>query len=172
MAVRLSAKACLLAATVFASMTQLAMAAGASPDMPAGKTMANTANQVLTHDPRKLVNTYISSGNGGALSAGVFNPIESRTVNCNKIGGCVIEQDSMIQVSPGGGNWAICLSVNSTYTTCQFQGHLPDVGTYVIGNARGNVLVAQGIHTVQTDVYTANASTLAAWQTDHRVFRQ
>jgi hypothetical protein len=172
MAVRLSAKACLLAATVFASMTQLAMAAGASPDMPAGKAMAQSANQVLTHDPRKLVNTYISSGSGGALSAGVFNPVESRTVNCNKIGGCVIEQDSMIQLSPGGGNWAICLSVNGTYTTCQFQGHLPDVGSFVVGNARGNVLVAQGIHTVATDVFTSNASTLAAWQTDHRVFRQ
>jgi hypothetical protein len=172
MAVRLSAKACLLAATVIASMTQLAMAAGASPDLPAGKTMATSPIGVLTHDPRKLVNTYISNGNGGALAAGTFNFVESRTVNCNKAVGCVIEQDSMVQLNPGGGNWAICLSVNSAYTTCQFQGHLPHVGSFVVGNARGNVLVAQGIHTVQTDVFTSNASTLAAWQTDHRIFAQ
>jgi hypothetical protein len=172
MSVQSSAKAGLMAAALIASMTQLAVAGGAGPELPAGKSMAKSAMGVMTHDPRKLVNTYISSGNGGSLAANTFNFIESRTVDCNKTVGCLIEQDSMVQLSPGGGNWAICLSVNGTYTTCQFQGHLPDVGSYVVGNARGNVLVAQGVHTVQTDVYTANASTLAQWQTSHRVFRQ
>lgn len=171
MSVRFSAKAGLMAAVVIASMTQLAMADGARPELPIGKTMAEPPG-VLTHDPRKLLITYISSGTGGSLAAGAFNFVESRTVNCAKAGGCIISQESMLQLNPGGGNWAICLSVNGTYTTCQFQGHLPDTGSFVVGNARGNVAVPTGVHTVQTDVFTSNAGTLAAWQTDHRVYNQ
>jgi len=172
MSVQFSAKASLMAVALIASMTQIAMAGGARPELPAGKSMAKSPNGVLTHDPRKLQKTYISSGNGGSLAAGTFNFVESRTVSCSVTVGCVIAQESMVQLSPGGGNWAICLEVNGAYTTCQFQGHLPDTGSFVVGNARGNVLVPQGTHTVQTDVFTSNAATLAAWQTDHRVYKQ
>jgi hypothetical protein len=173
MSISHSSRSALFAAATLAATTQMALAAGASPELPPGKSMASSPISVLTHDPLKIITTYISAGNGGgsALAAGVFNFVESRTVDCNKAGGCVVGQESMVQINPGGGNWAICLSVNASYTTCQFQGHLPDTGTFVVGNARGTVVVPFGIHTVQTDVFTSNAGTLAQWQTDHRLYK-
>jgi hypothetical protein len=164
-------KTSLVAAAAVVSLAQVAVAAPASPP-GARMASAEQAGGIETHDPRKLVNTYVSVGNGGALGAGLFNTIESRTVNCANAAGCHIGQESMVQLAPGGGNWAICLAVNGVYTTCQFQGHLPDVGTFVTGNARGfSVAVPQGVHTVQTDVFVSLASTLAQWQTDHRVYK-
>jgi hypothetical protein len=170
MSIRSSAKLSLLAASVLALASQAALAGAAGPTLPPGKSMAQTNIGPLTHDSRKLLKTYVSQGNGGALAAGAFNFVESRTVDCPKAGGCHIGQEAMVQLNPGGGNWAICTSVNAVYTTCQFQGHLPDVGTFVVGNSRGFVAVPQGVHTVQTDVFVSNASTLAQWQTDHRTY--
>lgn len=165
------AKAVLCSAAV-AFFASTAGAAQPGPTLPAGKTMSRSDIGTLTHDPRKLVTTYVSAGNGGGsgLSAG-FNFIESRTVKCGNAAGCHIGQESMVQVSTTG-NWAICLSVNGSYTTCQYQGNLPDVGSYVVGNARGfSVSVPTGTHTVQTEVYVDVASSLAQWQTDHRVYK-
>lgn len=135
--------------------------------------MARDGNTVLTHDPRKLVTTYVSAGNGAgsALTAATFNTIESRTVNCGNAAGCHIGQEAMVQLSTFG-NWAICLRVNGVSSTCQYQGNLPDISSFVVGNARGfSAAVAQGVHTVQTDVYVDVASTLFGWQTDHRVYK-
>lgn len=159
-----------ICAAAIASFGQWALAGQAGPTLPAGKTMSRGDIGPLTHDPRKLTNTYVSQGSGGSLAAG-FNFIESRTVNCAPTSGCHIGQESMVQLSTTG-NWAICLSVDSTYTTCQYQGNLPDAGSYVVGNARGfSVGVTQGVHTVQTEVYVDVASTLAQWETDHRVYK-
>lgn len=119
----------------------------------------------------KLVSTYVSNGTGGALAAGTFNFVESRSVSCPNSGGCHIGQESMVQLVTSG-NWAICLSVDGIYTTCQYQGNLPHVGSYVVGNARGiSGTVSLGRHTVKTEVYTDVASSLTRWQTDHRVYK-
>jgi hypothetical protein len=160
----------LYAAAILATVSQLAFAGAPGPTLAPGKVMAPQSIGVMTHDPRKLLKTYVSTGTGGALAAGTFNFVESRTVDCPKATGCSIGQESMLQLNPGGGNWAICLSVNGAYTTCQFQGHLPDTGSFVVGNARGFVSVPQGVHTVMTEVFVSLASTLAQWQTDHRVY--
>lgn len=169
MPVQSTAMKSLYAAAILATVSQMAFAGSASPALPPGKSMAAQGVGTLTHDPRKLLKTYVSLGNGGSLVAG-FNFVESRTVDCPKVAGCSIGQESMLQLNPGGGNWAICLSVNGSYTTCQFQGHLPDTGSFVVGNARGFLSVPQGVHTVQTEVFVSLASTLAQWQTDHRVY--
>lgn len=173
MSVQQLAKVGLLAAAAVVSLAQVAVAA---PGSPAGARMASAerAGGIETHDPRKLVNTYVSSGNGAgsALAAGTFNTIESRTVNCANAAGCHIGQEAMVQLVPNGGNWAICTAVNGAYTTCQFQGNLADTSSFVVGNSRGfSVSVPQGVHTVQTDVFVSLASTLFAWQTDHRVYK-
>jgi hypothetical protein len=142
------------------------------PGQAAGGTLAAqglAAESVST--PLKLVNTYISNGAGAPLAAFTFNLVESRTVNCPNLAGCHIGQESMVQLTTTA-NWAICLSVDGLSTTCQYQGNLPHIGPYVVGNARGiSGTVRQGLHTVKTEVYTEVASTLVRWQTDHRVYR-
>jgi hypothetical protein len=121
-----------------------------------------------------VVKIYLNNGNGAgsALSAFVFNTIESGTVNCTNSAGCTVGQDSMVQLSPNSGNWAICLAVDGVYSTCQYQGNMPDVSTFVVGNAKGfSAKVPFGLHAVRTDVYVEAASSLYGWQTDTRVYK-
>jgi len=164
-----AAKAGLLVA---GTLPLLATAASGTPPLPPGHTISPLDVGTLTHDPRKLGNTYVNKGNGSgsALVAG-FNTLGTMTVNCGNAAGCHIGQESMVQLRTTG-DWAICLLVDGSYTTCQYQGHLPDVGSYVVGNARGfSAPVAQGTHTVQTQVYVEVSGALYQWETDHRVYR-
>jgi hypothetical protein len=167
-------KAGLLAAAAVASFSQAAVAA---PGVPPGARMmsaAEGAGSTESYTERKVVKIYLNNGNGGgsALPAFVFTPIESGTVNCTNAAGCHVGQDSMVQLSPSGGNWAICLAVDGVYSTCQYQGNLPDIGTFVVGNAKGfSGAVSQGLHTVRTDVYVEAAGALYGWETDTRVYK-
>ncbi len=174
MSVQQCVKAGLLAAAIVASFSQAAMAA---PGGPPGARMQSATEGVINPDSyqvRKAINIYLNNGNGGgsALSAFVFNTIESGTVNCTNAAGCHIGQDSMVQLSPNAANWAICLAVDGVYSTCQYQGNLPDIGVFVVGNAKGfSGTVASGTHAVRTDVYVEAASSLYGWQTDTRVYK-
>ncbi len=168
-------KAGLLAAAVIALSSQAAVAA---PGTPPGARMKPAATEgaggTESYTVRKVLKIYINNGNGfgSALSAATFNTIESGTVNCTNAAGCTVGQDSMVQLAPNGGNWAICLAVNGIYSTCQYQGHLPHVSSFVVGNAKGfSATVPFGLHTVRTDVYVDAASTLHGWQTDTRVYK-
>ncbi len=176
MSVQQCVKAGLLAAAVVASFSQAAVAAPSGH--PPGARMMPSATEgaggTESYAERKVVKIYLNNGNGGgsALSAFVFNTIESGTVNCTNAAGCHVGADSMVQLAPNGGNWAICLAVDGVYSTCQYQGNLPDISTFVVGNAKGfSGTVSQGLHTVRTDVYVEAASALYGWQTDTRVYK-
>jgi hypothetical protein len=175
MSVQHYVKAGLLAAAVVASFSQATVAA---PGAPAGAQMmpsaAEKAGGTESYVERKVVKIYLNSGNGAgsALNALTFNTIESGTVNCTNAAGCTVGQDSMVQLSPNGGNWAICLAVDGVYSSCQYQGHTPDVSSFVVGNAKGlSGKVSFGLHAVRTDVFVDLASSLYAWQTDTRVYK-
>jgi hypothetical protein len=175
MSVQQCVKAGLLAAAVIASFSQAAVAA---PGGPPGARMMPSATEgaggTESYTERKVVKIYLNNGNGGgsALSAFVFNTIESGTVNCTNAAGCHVGQDSMVQLAPNGGNWAICLAVDGVYSTCQYQGNLPDISSFVVGNAKGfSGTVPFGLHTVRTDVYVEAASALYGWQTDTRLYK-
>jgi hypothetical protein len=168
-------KAGLLAAAVIASFSQAAVAA---PGVPPGARMKPAASEEAggteSYTERKVVKIYLNNGNGfgSALNAFTFNTIESGTVNCTNGAGCTVGQDSMVQLSPNGGNWAICLAVDGVYSSCQYQGNLPDVSSFVVGNAKGfSAKVPFGLHAVRTDVFVDAASTLHGWQTDTRVYK-
>jgi hypothetical protein len=163
--------AALAASAALALVSQAAMARDGSP---LGANMqAETLGIATVANPHKLKTTHTANANGfgSALAAGAFNVIDSRNVNCADI--CTIGIESMVQINPAGGNWAICLRANGVYLTCQYQGHLPDVSTFVVGNARGvtNASLAAGVYVVQTEVFTANASSLYGWQTDYRIYK-
>lgn len=141
----------------------------AGPQVPGVPESARMAPMVVP--ALKLIRSYISNGISAPLSASTFTVLDTRTVNCPNTAGCYIGQESMVSLDPAGGNWAICLKVNAAYTTCQMQGQLAHLGSFVVGNARGVASVPQGSHTVQTTVYAEAAGLVAQWQTDYRLYK-
>lgn len=164
----LRAYACATAAALFAPLT---IAGDGAP--PGANLQAPRAGVETVTNPHKLLKTHIADGNGfgSALAAATFNVIDSRTVTCGAT--CTIGIESMVQLNPGGGNWAICLRANGASLSCQYQGHLPDTSTFVVGNARGvtNASLAAGSYVVTTEVFTNNAAFLYGWQTDYRIYK-
>lgn len=167
------AKVALAATTVVMSM--VVQAAGPA-GTPAGA--VNNNAQGIKPDavgPEKLLATYIGSGNGNnaALPQFAFTTVDSATVNCKNTGGCTIGIETMAQLKPQGGDWAICLQVDGTNTSCQYQGHQGSTTGYVVGNARGvRTGVAFGNHSVATVLYVEGAGcTYAYYQSDYRVYK-
>ena len=117
--------------------------------------------------------SLIQYGSGGTTLSPGFNNVDTQqTWNCKYSSGCTIGVSAMIQLA-NGGDWAICAVVDGNYINppCPYQGNLPDAGTngYVTGNSEQNWLVSQGDHTVQTQVYVTNSTTLANWQTHQHI---
>ena len=155
-----------------------ALAHAASPGMPHGAPKAAPSAAVepaTTSGPKKLLNTWIQQGNGSnaPLPQFAFTTLETSTVNCNNAAGCTIGLESMAQLQPQGGDWAICLLVDGVSTSCQYQGSLAASSGYVVGNARGvRAGVASGNHTVTTQLYAEGAgATYTYYQTDIRVYK-
>jgi len=111
----------------------------------------------------------IQYGSGGNTLSGGFNNVDSPTTwDCTYSEGCTITTSAMIQIG-NGGDWAICAVVDGNYINppCPYQGNLPDSGSngYVVGNSQQNYLVAEGSHTIQTQVYVSSSTSLENWQT-------
>ena len=160
------------AASVLVSTLALAGPAGSPPG--AGMKRA-AATPEATVGPKKLVNTWIGSGNGNnaALPQFVYTTIETTVVNCANAAGCTIGIESMAQIKPQSADWAICLRVDGVSASCQYQGNLQGPSGYVIGNARGvKTGITTGSHTVTTQLYVEGVgATYAAYQTDVRVYK-
>lgn len=151
-----------------------AQAAGPAGSPPGAKVpQAQVSPQIS--GVKKLVATYMGQGNGNnaALPQFAFTTIDSGTVKCGNTAGCTIGIESMAQIKPQGGDWAICLQVDGTNTTCQYQGIQGSTTGYVVGNARGiRTAVALGNHTVATVLYVEGAGcTYAYYETDYRVYK-
>jgi len=171
----MSRRASLVAAgaLALAAASSAAFADDASP-LPAGaRVAAITPAASVAH---VLVNDHINSASaaGITLFSGFNNLDAATTIKCNNTAGCTFSVGSMVQASlPAGTFWAICALVDGTYMTpgCPYQGTLPAAGSYVTGNARFNYAVAQGTHTVQSQVYVSAESTLGGWQIDYMLYK-
>lgn len=159
------------------AMVSLVAAYAAGPaGSPPGAGHANATEAApLVIGPKKLINTYIGQGNGNnaALPQFAYTTIDTATVKCPNTAGCTIGIESMTQLKPQGGDWAICLRVDGVSVSCQYQGHQGSGSGYVVGNARGvKAGVTLGDHTVTTQLYAEGAgATYAAYQSDYRVYK-
>ncbi len=163
----------LLAASAAACLVTPAYAGGGEP----GGLGASAADGPIRADaaaaPRKLLTTYSSTANGSGspLAASTFNAVDSTTVNCTAFVGCFVGMESMVQLSTGGGDWAICFYLDGVAVNCPYQG-VNGVGSFVVGNYRGiSALVPKGLHTVEMRVFTNTAAGLYRWSVDYRVYK-
>jgi hypothetical protein len=150
-----------------------ALAGGLCLQASAADRTSPTGNgQHFVAPPIKLKDALIANGNGGTLNPG-FNTIDSHTLNCKK-GPCTVAVTEMVQLQTPDGLWAICPNVDGTYTNpgCPYQGSIAAGGSsYVTGNGQGSITVATGSHTVRTDVYVNQASSLANWQSTYTMYK-
>jgi hypothetical protein len=146
--------------------------AGTPKGAPAQAAQSNSAP--TAGGKEKLVATYDAVGNGSGTSLPQFGftTVASSTVKCES-GGCSIGIESMAQITPKGGDWAICLLVDGTSVSCQYQGVQGSTSGFVVGNARGWASgLSAGNHTVDTQLYAEGAgATYAYFQTDSRVYK-
>lgn len=124
--------------------------------------------------PVKLKNSVIVYGDGGSLAAG-FNNIDSgTTLACGTAPACTVTAADMVQLIAGtnGSLWAICILVDGNYANpgCPYQGASTSAN-YQVGNSQQSFVVGSGNHTVQTQVYVTDASTLGEWQATYRIYK-
>jgi hypothetical protein len=141
-----------------------------SPAMHAGALVSPNASVKET-----LIGSYDAKGNGqtAPLPQYAYTTIATTTFKCTNSTGCSVVIESMDQIQPMGGDWAICLLVDGTSVSCQYQGVQGGPSSYVVGNARGWAGgLAQGTHTVTTQLYVEGAGAAYVYfQTDVSVFK-
>ena len=99
--------------------------------------------------------------------------IDTATVKCGAVSGCIIRTEVMAQViSSSIGQWQICARVDGNLAGpgCPVQGVVP-TSNYVVGNLRTNAPVATGTHTVSFEVVMPGSGSIAAWEADYTVFK-
>lgn len=135
---------------------------------------AFAADAPATAKLHKAVGTVIdSNGVVTALPSGT-TVIDTATVKCASVSGCIIRTEVMAQVIAGssGGQWQICALVdgNTASPGCPVQGIVP-TSNYVVGNIRTNAAVTTGTHTVAFEVVMPSSGNIAAWEADYTVFK-
>jgi hypothetical protein len=167
----------------FVAVSLLATAVAAVAAGPAGSPKgapaahAGNAQGLAAPGPNtkeKLIGTYNATGNGvsTALPQFAFTTIASNTIKCGNATGCSVGIGTMSQIQSAGADWAICLLIDGTSVSCQYQGVQSGPSSYVVGNARGWGTVSSGTHTVDTQLYTESASaTYQYFQTDVNVYK-
>ena len=168
---------------VFSSTLSLALAlaplaghaAGKSPSgpLPSGTTKVQHNKKSNSMKPVTAVINWYDNETGVDLPFGFDNVDDPTSITCNNVAGCVIQIVASAQVrSDTDGNlWAICSLVDGQYANpgCGYQGQL-ETGIYQMGNAQMNYQVAQGKHTVQTQVYVNQEALLGRWQVTYSLF--
>ena len=157
------------------SLLATAVAAVAGPSgSPKGAAQASPNAVAGPNTKEKLIATYDAVGNGlsAALPQFAFTTVATSVVKCTNSGGCSIGIEAMNQIQSAGADWAICLLIDGSSVSCQYQGVQAGPSSFVVGNARGWGTVAFGNHTVDTQLYTESASaTYQYFQTDTRVYK-
>jgi hypothetical protein len=100
------------------------------------------------------------NANSATLTAGYNNVDSGTTLNCTRV--CTVSATASIQYEAGttGTQWAICIFVDGVSAECQYQREEPYT-FFDVGNIQTAVpSLAIGHHTVQTQVYVTNNSTL------------
>ena len=126
--------------------------------------------------PKKLLQTKLSYGVGGAVGAG-FAAIDS-PINfaCPGTTTCAYEVEQHVQVagSTDGNQWAICTQIDGTFLTqpsCPFLGTVPNGALGSGSFAQGASGIPHGAHTIQTFIYTEDGATVYNYQITYRVYR-
>jgi hypothetical protein len=155
---------------------------GSSAAVPAGSDGPDSTEAVAAFGPKRLVETFMAKGPGSVpISLGAqWTTLDSSTVVCPGTNICTIGLESMVQIHPLGGNWAICLKIDNIAHSCQLQGTWGQGGNgIVVGNARGALQNLQpGPHTVSTEVFLQNPPTSGGpakvyfFHTDYRIYKQ
>jgi hypothetical protein len=160
-------------ALILGALGVAGLAAAAGTGAPKGIKARELGAQAVVGSPVKLLKTVTGVGNGlGAALATGFNTIDERTVSCTVAAGCAIGFEAMAQLKPQGSDWAICLLIDGVSVSCQYQGIQGSTTGYVVGNARGMGTVAQGTHTVTTQIYTESSTAIYTYyQTDYRIYK-
>jgi len=157
------------------SLIATAVAAVAGPSgSPKGAAQASPNSIAGPNTKEKLLATYDAVGNGfsASLPQFAFTTIATSTIKCGNSGGCSVGIEAMNQMNTGGADWAICLLIDGSSVSCQYQGVQSGPSGFVVGNARGWGTVSAGTHTVDTQLYTESASaTYQYFQTDTRVYK-
>ena len=158
---------------VFATAAVLALglptlASAGSPSDPTRDTQTPVAG--IAH----LKGTVIVYGSGGSLAAGFNNIDSATTLSCGTAPTCTIAAADMAQLEAGtnGSLWAICVLVDGNYANpgCPYQGAATSAN-YQVGNSQQSYVVGSGSHTVQTQVYVANAATLGEWSFTYKIYK-
>ncbi|HEX4509783.1 MAG TPA: hypothetical protein VH328_06885 [Burkholderiaceae bacterium] len=114
----------------------------------------------------KLATSYDITGNGNsaALPQYSYTTVAQSTIKCNHAHGCSFGLASMAQVQTSGGDWAICLLVDGTSVSCQYQGVQSGPSGFVVGNARGWATgIASGNHVVALQLYAEGTAAAYAY---------
>ena len=161
-----------LAASALVSLFSNALAAPGG--MPPGVRLSQQVSPPQGIGPKKLQSSYLAGGvaPGAPLPQYVFTTIDSTTVTCAKAN-CTIGIETMGQIQPQGGDWAICLLVDGLYVSCPYQGVQAGPTGFVVGNVRGLATgIAAGAHTVDTQFYAEGANAIyTVYQSDIRVYK-
>ena len=142
--------------------------------------VARTAGARPAFNPShgKLLKTlFTANGFSGATSgAGIFNTLDApQTFTCAASKApCTVEADMSVQVdgTTGPGAWAICLLVDgTTFNTCPYIDNGAPNGFFESSTQVGYVTnLPAGSHTVQMQVYTANAVTLYNYNATYHIY--
>lgn len=122
----------------------------------------------------KLLKTYFetNNANGSALASG-FNPYgSSQTVSCGVSAGCFVMVNANVQVA-GVANVnpsAIVIKVDGVTVNSPFNNPVATTSFTVMTYQTG-VAVTAGNHTVTTEVYVTNATTLHRYNTEVKLYK-
>ena len=163
-----------LVAVSLLAAASMAFAGAGSPKGAAATSQSSRSADPGPNTKETGVGTYdaVGNGNSASLPQFAFTTVAGSTVKCPSAGGCSIGIEAMAQLQTGGADWAICLLVDGSTTSCQYQGVQSGPSSFVVGNARGWASgVSQGKHTVELQLYTESASaTYQYFQMDSHVY--
>jgi len=162
-----------LLASLGLSGTMVLPAAAAPVNLLPGSASQSHQNRAVA-PLHKLAGTAIRwNGVVAPLAAGL-NVIDTATIKCANAAGCTITIAAMVQViADNAGQWAICTTIDGNGGQpggCPVQG-VAQSTNYQIGNLKQNAVVAQGNHTVQTQVMMPSTGSIGAWESDYSVYK-
>lgn len=154
-----------------AATALLSLSAWAGSDVSSAK--ANVQPQAFTAG-LKLLKTYFetNNANGAALVSG-FNPYgSSQTVTCGATTGCFIMVNANAQVAGVAtvNPSAIVIKVDGVTINSPFNTPVSTTSFTVMTYQTG-IAVATGSHTVTTEVYVSNATTLHRYNTEVKLYK-
>jgi hypothetical protein len=122
----------------------------------------------------KLYKSYFDTDASGASLAAGFNTIGTTlTLNCPNSAGCTIAVNANTQLAAAASDnlAAICILIDGSYLNCPFNKMFKSTDSYGIMNYQTFGAVALGNHTVDVQVYSSVATSLARWNKEVKIYK-